>query len=104
MTALDRAVALAEVDDAAVRVGQDLHLHVAGIVEIALDVDGRVGEELLALAAGGLPAAHRLVRCADDLQPLAAAAGRRLYRDRPPDLLAEPHDLLPGRDRLRRPR
>ena len=59
MTALDRAVALAEMDDVAVRVGEDLHLDVAGVVEIALDVDGRVREVRLPLAAS------RVVRALD---------------------------------------
>ena len=40
--ALDRAVALAEVDDVAVRVGEDLHLDVTRILEVALDVDRRI--------------------------------------------------------------
>ena len=44
VAALDRAVALAEVDDVAVRVGEHLHLDVARVLEVALDVDGRVGE------------------------------------------------------------
>ena len=41
VAALDRAVALAEVDDVAVPVGEHLHLDVARILEVALDVDGR---------------------------------------------------------------
>ena len=49
---LDRAVALAEVDDVAVRVGEDLHLDVARILEVLLDVDVGVGEEALALVGG----------------------------------------------------
>ena len=51
MAPLDRAVALAEVDDVAVRVGEHLHLDVARILEVALDVDVRVGEVRLPLAA-----------------------------------------------------
>ena len=50
VTALDRAVALAEMDDVAVRVGEHLHLDVARIVEVALDVHRGVGEVRLALA------------------------------------------------------
>jgi len=44
VTALDRAVALAEVDDVAVAVGEDLDLDVTGILEVALDIDGRIAE------------------------------------------------------------
>ena len=41
VAALDRAVALAEVDHVPVRVGEDLHLDVAGVFDEPLDVDGR---------------------------------------------------------------
>ena len=61
MAALDRAVALAEVDDVAVRVREHLHLDVARVLEVALDVDGRVGEVLLALPRGRLERALGLV-------------------------------------------
>ena len=59
MAALDRAVALAEVDDVAVRVGEDLHLDVAWVLEVALDVDGRVGEVRRAFATRRLEAPPR---------------------------------------------
>ena len=93
MTALDRAVALAEMDDGSVRVGEHLHLDVARVVEIALDVDGRVGEVRLALAAGGLERALDLVRRGHDLEALPAAAGRGLDGDRPADLVSEPANV-----------
>src|SRR5581483_5699757 len=47
---LDRAVALAEMDDVAVRVREHLHLDVPRILEVALDVDRGVGEVRLPLA------------------------------------------------------
>jgi hypothetical protein len=59
---LDRAVALTEVDDRAVRVREDLDLDVAWVVEVALDVDVRVREVGLPLAPGGLVRALDLVR------------------------------------------
>src|SRR5690606_21115543 len=52
--ALDRAVAFAEVDRVAVAVGEDLDLDVARVGQVALEVDGRIREELLALARGAL--------------------------------------------------
>ena len=58
---LDRAVALAQVDHVAVRVGEHLHLDVARILEVALEVDARVREELLALARGPLERLLELV-------------------------------------------
>ena len=62
VTPLDRAVALAEVDDVAVVVGEDLHLDVPRIVEVALDVHGRVREVRLALPASRLERPLDLVR------------------------------------------
>ena len=82
MASLDRAVALAEVDDVPVRVGQDLHLDVSRIVEVALDVDGGVGEVRLALPSRSLERPLDLVLRARDPQSLSAAAGRRLDGDR----------------------
>src|SRR5213080_1833617 len=52
MTPLDRALALVQVDDAALRVAEDLDLDVARRLEIALDVD-------LAAAEGALRAPGR---------------------------------------------
>ena len=60
---LDRAVALPEVDHVAVGVREHLHLDVARILEVALDVDRRVGEVRLALATGRLERALDLLRC-----------------------------------------
>jgi hypothetical protein len=61
VAALQRAVALAEVDHVAVRVRQHLDLHVARVGEIALQVHGRIGEELLALAGSPLEGRLQLV-------------------------------------------
>jgi hypothetical protein len=44
VAALHGAVALAEVDDVAVRVAEDLELDVARALEVLLDVDGAVAE------------------------------------------------------------
>ena len=59
MSSLDRAIALAEVDHVPVIVGENLHLDVARIVEIPLDVHGRVGEVRLPFPP------RRLVRTLD---------------------------------------
>ena len=86
MPALDRAVALAEVDDVPVRVGEHLHLDVPRILEIALDEDRGVGEVRLALAPRGLERPLELVLGLDDLEPLATSTRRRLDRQRIADL------------------
>ena len=101
VAALDRALALAEVDDGAVRVGEHLHLDVARILQVALDVDGCVREVRLALSPGRLEGALDLVGGLDDLQALAAPAGRGLDRDRPAELVAEPPDLVRRLDAAR---
>jgi hypothetical protein len=78
VAALHRAVALEEVDHIAMAVGQDLDLHVAGVGEVALEVDGGVGEELLALARCALEGLLELVLGLRHPEPLAAAAARGL--------------------------
>ena len=104
MAALDRAVALAEVDHVPVRVGEHLHLDVARVLEIALDVDRCVGEVRLPLALGRLERLVGLAGRPHDLHALAAAAGRRLDDQRIADLLAERDDLVGRADRIGRAR
>ena len=103
VAALDRAVALEQVDHVAVGVGEHLHLDVARVGQVALDVDGRVGEELLALARGALEGLLELVLGLGDAEALAAAAAGRLDRhrvaDRVVDHLAR---VLDGLDRVGR--
>src|SRR6185503_20625767 len=93
VAALDRAVTLAEVDHAPVRVREHLHLDMARVLEVALDVDRRVREVGLPLAPRRLERALRLVGRADDLQPFPAAARRRLDREGPAQLVAEPDEV-----------
>ena len=69
-------------------VGEHLDLDVARVVQVALEVDGRVGEELLALAAGALEGALELVLGQRHAEALAAAAAGRLDGDREADLVA----------------
>ena len=103
---LQRAVAGADDDDVAGGVGEHLRLDVARLVEVALD-------EALAAAEGGDRLADRavvqlgdLVALAGHLQAAAAAAERRLDRDRQAVLVGEREHLVgaarPGR-RCREP-
>ena len=73
VAALDRAVALAEVDHVAVRVREYLHLDVPRILEVALDVDAAVGEVLLALPLCQSNARSASSAEATSFIPLAAA-------------------------------
>ena len=100
VAALQGAVALPEVDDRAVPIGEHLDLDVPRIVDVALDVDRTVGEVRLSLALGRRERALRLVRPAHDLHPAPAAARRRLDRDRPAERVAELDDLRGGRHAL----
>ena len=61
MAALDRAIALAEVDDPVVAVGEHLYLDVAWILQVPLDIDDGVGEVRLPFAPGRLERAVDLV-------------------------------------------
>ena len=95
---LDRAVPLAEEEHGPVGVGEDLRLDVPRALEVALDVDGVVGEELQPLALRGLEGGRRPGRLGHELHPLAAAAGGCLDDQRVADLLA---DLEHALDRAR---
>ena len=100
VAALDRAVALAEVNDVAVGVGEHLDLDVAGVGQVALEVDRRVAEELLALAGRALERVRQLAGVARHAEALAAAAAGGLDRDRIAD--AGGDDLARGGHRLHR--
>ena len=100
VAALDRAVALAEVDRVALLVGEHLDLDVARVGQVALEVDGVVGEELLALARGALERLLELVGLLGDAEALAAAAARGLDRDRVADVLGDLLGVLERLDRL----
>src|ERR1700730_9064589 len=78
MAALDRAFALAEMDDVAMRVAQHLDLDVARLLDIFLDEDAVVGEARARLVAGGAEAVARRGVAPRDAHALAAAAGRGL--------------------------
>src|SRR5207248_11693991 len=85
---LDRAVALAEMDDVAVRVREHLHLDVARVDDQLLDVDVRVREVRLPLPPRALERLLPLRRVAHLLHALAAAARRGLDQERVAELVA----------------
>ena len=86
VAALDRAVALPQMQRVAVGVGEDLHLDVARVGEVALQVDGGVGEEPLALPGRALEGALQLVLGQGDAEALPTAAAGGLHRHRVADL------------------
>src|SRR5207248_621553 len=99
---LDGAVPLAEVDHVAVGIGEHLDLDVARVFEIPLDVDRRVREVGLALAARRLEGTLRLARLAHDAEALATSTRGGLDRERPAELVTKPNDLVGGRHRFGR--
>src|SRR5207244_13047420 len=88
--ALDRAVPLPELDHVPMCIGEDLHLDVARVVEIALDVDRRVREVRLALPPGRVVRRPDLVLLPGDPESLPAASAGRLDRDGVPDRGCDP--------------
>ena len=104
MAPLHRAVALAEVDDVACVVGEHLHLDVARVGQVALDVDGGVVEELLALARGALERLLELFLLQRDPEALAAAPAGSLAGHRVADLLGLLLGVGDALDRRRGPR
>ncbi len=76
---LDRAVALAEDEDAA-RVADDLHLHVARVLDVRLEEHGPVAEGALRLGARRVDLAVQVVEGAHDPHAAAATACRRLHQ------------------------
>src|SRR4029453_17663040 len=98
--ALNRAIALTQVNDVAVGVRKHLHLDVARILQIPLDVDGRVGEVRLTLALSRVEGAVALVVRVDDLQAFPASPRRGLDCQWPAVLFAEGAHFVGTRDRL----
>ena len=74
MPALDRALALAQVDGVAVLVADDLDLDVPRPANVALEVDSRVAERRSRSLVAALHRGHELVLRLDDLHADAAAA------------------------------
>ena len=90
MPALDRAVALAERRNVAVRVGEELDLDVAGPLEVALAEDRVVAERSRRLAPRRGERLVELLGRTHDTHAAAAAAGGRLDEQREADLLRRP--------------
>ena len=87
MAALDRALALAEMHDGAVVVGEHLHLDVARPLDVALEEQPVVAEGAARLARRRRrSAASSVALVAHDAHALAAAAGGGLDQQR----IAEP--------------
>ena len=83
--ALDAALALAEMDERAVRVAQDLDLDVPRPLDVPLQEQAVVAERRRGLPARRRQRLGELARLADDAHPAPAAARARLDQQRVPD-------------------
>jgi hypothetical protein len=75
VAALQRALALADVDDVAVLIADDLHLDVARRLDEFFGVHRTVAEERLGLARDALVCGEEIFRAIDAAQALAATTG-----------------------------
>ncbi len=89
VAALHRAVALEEMDDRAVLVGEDLHLDMAGALDQLLEIDLVAAEGGLGLAPRRVDVVEETGLVADHPHAAAAAAPRRLEHQRVADLGGE---------------
>ncbi len=94
MAALDRAVPLEEVDDAALAVGEDLHLDVTGFDHRLLQEDRGVAEGGGGLAGGGLDGLAQLGGVLDAAHAAPAAARDRLDEDGEADVVGGAHEFV----------
>ena len=92
--ALHRAVALAEMHDVAVGVGEDLELDVPRFFKIFLDVDGIVAERRAGLGAGERHRVEQRRLRMDDAHPAPAATAGRLHDHRIADVAGNAQRLL----------
>jgi hypothetical protein len=93
---LQAALTLAQVHDAAVGVGQHLHLDVPGGGDQSLDEQGVVAERAARLPPGARDGRAQLVRDVHLAHALAAAPRGRLEQHRVPDLLDGQDQLVVG--------
>ncbi len=89
MPALDRAFALAEIDDVAVRVAQHLDFDMPRLLDVLFDKDAVVGKARPSLAGRRAEPVARLLVRGCDAHALAAAAGRSLEHDRVADIAGD---------------
>src|SRR3970282_2431948 len=85
MAGLQRAVALAEVDPAAVAVWEELHLDVARQIEVALEDDSLIVEGRPGFPSRARQRLAQLAALPHHVHALAAAARARLHEHGIPD-------------------
>ncbi len=91
---LDRAFALAEIENIAMLVAQHLDLDMPRILDEFLDEHAVVAKARQPLALGRLESLTHVLLAVRQPHPLAAAAGRSLHHHRITDLARDPHRLV----------
>ena len=86
MPALDRALPLVEMNQAAVDIAEDLDLDVPRILDVLLDQERPIPKRALALSGCRCDGVGQLACFNNALHPLAAAACARLEQHRKADL------------------
>ena len=94
VAALERAVALTQMDGGALAVAEHLELDMAGIAQVFFKVDGRVPERRLGLRARLGDQGGEVVRIFDHLHAAPTAARRRLDDHRIADLVRDRRRLV----------
>src|SRR6185312_13153908 len=104
VAALQRAVSFAEMDGLAGAVAHHLHLDVARLFQIFLDIDSVVAEGRPGLRPRGRQRDREVLGAVCDLHAAPAAAGRRLYDDGIADPIGDARRLAIVGDAAFRPR
>ena len=99
VAALDRTVALTEVDDLAVTVAEDLEFDVARFFDVVFDVNRTVAERFFGLVGGDMILFGDRDIVMGDAHAATAAAGDGFNDDRIANLAGDPDRLVFGRDR-----
>ena len=94
VASLHGAVPVAQNHHFSLGIRKHLELHVSGLLEIALHVNGIVAESRLCFAAGQLPGVKQSGFCMHHAHPFSAPAGGRLDDDRISDIGGRTHDLV----------
>src|SRR5665213_744001 len=99
MAALQRAVALAEMDGAAAAVAEHLDFDVARLLQVLFQIDRGVAERRFGLVGSRRQRQHQIIRGLRDLHAASAAAGGRLDQHRKADFVCDRNGVVVGTNR-----
>ena len=99
VAALQRAIALAEMDGAAAAVAKHLDFDVARLLQVFFQIDRGIAERRFGLVGRGRQREREFVGGLRHLHAAAAAAGGRLHQHRKADGFGDGHGVVVGADR-----